>query len=114
MGAYGCAFPALSQKLFPLFLFLLARALCLRLVLVLACLPLSLLHAMAAAAGAGAMDRALDASKKYQKKTPLEHVLLRPDTYVGSIEVRAAAAALVSRGVCAPAGLSFSRCCTGA
>jgi len=37
MGAYGCAFPALSQKLFPLFLFLLARALCLRLVLVLAC-----------------------------------------------------------------------------
>ena len=76
--------------------------------------PLSLLHAMAAAAGAGAMDRALDASKKYQKKTPLEHVLLRPDTYVGSIEVRAAAAALVSRGVCAPAGLSFSRCCTGA
>jgi len=24
----------------------------------------------------------------YQKKTPLEHVLLRPDTYVGSIEKR--------------------------
>ena len=24
----------------------------------------------------------------YQKKTPLEHVLLRPDTYVGSIESR--------------------------
>ena len=23
----------------------------------------------------------------YQKKTPLEHVLIRPDTYVGSIEV---------------------------
>lgn len=23
----------------------------------------------------------------YQKKTPLEHVLLRPDTYVGSIEM---------------------------
>ena len=22
----------------------------------------------------------------YQKKTPLEHILLRPDTYVGSIE----------------------------
>lgn len=24
----------------------------------------------------------------YKKKTPLEHVLLRPDTYVGSIEMR--------------------------
>lgn len=23
----------------------------------------------------------------YQKKTPLEHILLRPDTYVGSIEM---------------------------
>ena len=23
----------------------------------------------------------------YQKKTPLEHVLLRPDTYVGSIQM---------------------------
>mmetsp|Transcript_11822 Transcript_11822/g.47709 ORF Transcript_11822/g.47709 Transcript_11822/m.47709 type:complete len:1558 (-) Transcript_11822:87-4760(-) len=27
-----------------------------------------------------------DASKRYVKKSPLEHVLLRPDTYVGSIE----------------------------
>lgn len=24
--------------------------------------------------------------KIYQKKTPLEHVLLRPDTYIGSVE----------------------------
>lgn len=24
--------------------------------------------------------------KVYQKKTPLEHVLLRPDTYIGSVE----------------------------
>jgi DNA topoisomerase II len=23
----------------------------------------------------------------YQKKTPIEHILLRPDTYIGSIEV---------------------------
>ena len=22
----------------------------------------------------------------YQKKTPLEHILLRPDTYIGSVE----------------------------
>lgn len=26
--------------------------------------------------------------KIYQKKTQLEHILLRPDTYVGSIEVQ--------------------------
>jgi DNA topoisomerase-2 len=24
--------------------------------------------------------------KIYQKKTPLEHILLRPDTYIGSVE----------------------------
>ena len=24
--------------------------------------------------------------KTYQKKTPIEHILLRPDSYVGSIE----------------------------
>lgn len=24
--------------------------------------------------------------KVYQKKTPLEHILLRPDTYIGSVE----------------------------
>jgi DNA topoisomerase-2 len=24
--------------------------------------------------------------KMYQKKTPLEHILLRPDTYIGSVE----------------------------
>ena len=27
-----------------------------------------------------------DLAAIYQKKTPLEHILLRPDTYVGSIE----------------------------
>ena len=27
----------------------------------------------------------------YQKKTPLEHILLRPDTYVGSIEMEKSA-----------------------
>ena len=25
--------------------------------------------------------------KVYQKKTPLEHILLRPDTYIGSVEL---------------------------
>ena len=30
----------------------------------------------------------VDASKRYVKKSPLEHVLLRPDTYVGSIEAK--------------------------
>jgi DNA topoisomerase-2 len=25
--------------------------------------------------------------EQYQKKTPIEHVLLRPDTYVGSVEM---------------------------
>ena len=29
-----------------------------------------------------------DASKRYQKVTPLEHVLLRPDTYIGSVELK--------------------------
>lgn len=24
----------------------------------------------------------------YQKKTPIEHILLRPDTYIGSIEAQ--------------------------
>lgn len=30
------------------------------------------------------MSRSVE--QTYQKKTPVEHVLLRPDTYVGSIE----------------------------
>lgn len=28
----------------------------------------------------------LSVERVYQKKTPLEHILLRPDTYVGSVE----------------------------
>ena len=32
------------------------------------------------------MDRELTVEKVYQKKTQLEHILLRPDTYVGSVE----------------------------
>jgi DNA topoisomerase-2 len=31
-------------------------------------------------------EKALE--KIYQKKTPLEHILLRPDSYVGSIEMQ--------------------------
>ena len=29
----------------------------------------------------------MEVEKIYQKKTQLEHILLRPDTYVGSVEV---------------------------
>ena len=32
------------------------------------------------------MSKDNDIEKIYQKKTQLEHILLRPDTYVGSIE----------------------------
>jgi len=39
------------------------------------------------------IDKATDGGKKrlsiehiYQKKTQLEHILLRPDTYIGSVE----------------------------
>jgi len=28
----------------------------------------------------------LSVERVYQKKTPLEHILLRPDTYIGSVE----------------------------
>lgn len=28
----------------------------------------------------------LSVERIYQKKTPLEHILLRPDTYIGSVE----------------------------
>jgi DNA topoisomerase II len=33
------------------------------------------------------MSKELAVEKIYQKKSQLEHILLRPDTYVGSIEV---------------------------
>ena len=38
----------------------------------------------------GAVDKGkkkMEVEKIYQKKTQLEHILLRPDTYVGSVEV---------------------------
>lgn len=31
-------------------------------------------------------DRRLSVERIYQKKTQLEHILLRPDTYIGSVE----------------------------
>ncbi|KAL6006450.1 hypothetical protein ACLOJK_037404 [Asimina triloba] len=53
-------------------------------------LPLQSSNAFNSAAGGGAAAAAA-ASKKtieqtYQKKTQLEHILLRPDTYIGSVE----------------------------
>lgn len=38
----------------------------------------------------GAADKSkkkMEVEKIYQKKTQLEHILLRPDTYVGSVEI---------------------------
>lgn len=31
-------------------------------------------------------DKRLSVERIYQKKTQLEHILLRPDTYIGSVE----------------------------
>mmetsp|Transcript_89770 Transcript_89770/g.187564 ORF Transcript_89770/g.187564 Transcript_89770/m.187564 type:complete len:1239 (+) Transcript_89770:165-3881(+) len=39
-----------------------------------------------AAAGGGGLRRSKTVEEIYQKKTQVEHILLRPDTYVGSIE----------------------------
>jgi hypothetical protein len=37
--------------------------------------------------GAGAKsNKKLSVERIYQKKTQLEHILLRPDTYIGSVE----------------------------
>lgn len=33
-----------------------------------------------------AVNKKLAVEKIYQKKTQLEHILLRPDTYIGSVE----------------------------
>ena len=33
-----------------------------------------------------AADKRLSVERIYQKKTQLEHILLRPDTYIGSVE----------------------------
>jgi len=37
-------------------------------------------------AAGGKSSKKLSVERIYQKKTQLEHILLRPDTYVGSIE----------------------------
>ena len=36
--------------------------------------------------GGGGGKKKLSVEKIYQKKTQLEHILLRPDTYIGSVE----------------------------
>ena len=36
--------------------------------------------------GGSAKDKRLSVERIYQKKTQLEHILLRPDTYIGSVE----------------------------
>lgn len=41
---------------------------------------------MSEATKSGKQAKNAPIEKIYQKKTPLEHVLLRPDTYIGSIE----------------------------
>jgi DNA topoisomerase-2 len=33
-----------------------------------------------------ARKKKLSVERIYQKKTPIEHILLRPDTYIGSVE----------------------------
>ena len=37
-------------------------------------------------AGGGGKKKKLSVERIYQKKTQLEHILLRPDTYIGSVE----------------------------
>jgi len=37
-------------------------------------------------ATAGKSSKKLSVERIYQKKTQLEHILLRPDTYVGSVD----------------------------
>ena len=36
--------------------------------------------------GGGGGNKRLSVERIYQKKTQLEHILLRPDTYIGSVE----------------------------
>ena len=38
------------------------------------------------AGGGGGGRKKLSVERIYQKKTQLEHILLRPDTYIGSVE----------------------------
>ena len=37
---------------------------------------------------AGKKDKRMSVERIYQKKSQLEHILLRPDTYIGSVQVR--------------------------
>lgn len=39
-----------------------------------------------APAASGASSKKMTIEKTYQKKSQLEHILLRPDTYIGSVE----------------------------
>ncbi len=41
---------------------------------------------VAGGGGGGKANKKVAIEKIYQKKTQLEHILLRPDTYVGSVE----------------------------
>jgi hypothetical protein len=41
---------------------------------------------MMGATGKTAADKRMSVERIYQKKTQLEHILLRPDTYIGSVE----------------------------
>ena len=40
----------------------------------------------AGAGGAAKSDKRLSVERIYQKKSQLEHILLRPDTYIGSVQ----------------------------
>ena len=41
---------------------------------------------MGGGGGGGGGNKRLSVERIYQKKTQLEHILLRPDTYIGSVE----------------------------
>lgn len=41
---------------------------------------------LSSGAGASKASKKLSVERIYQKKTQLEHILLRPDTYIGSVE----------------------------
>lgn len=45
-----------------------------------------IMHLPAAAEGGKGEKKRLSIERIYQKKSQLEHILLRPDTYIGSVE----------------------------